>query len=105
MIKPMTSVELGGVIFNTSDLCIITQWGNDELNLFNSNRMRIDKIYSNHLGDIKMHLFDDRFKRPYGTVIVYTSVPEPHKVITKLKRLNIHHETNERIQRNAIPSH
>lgn len=89
MPNTMKSVELNNTVFNVGDLCIITEGGNHELNLFNSNRMRIDKIYSNPLGDIKMHLFDDRFKTPYGTVIVYTSISKPHLIVTKLKKLNI----------------
>lgn len=89
MSNTMNSVELDGVVFNVGDLCIITEGGTNELNLFNSNRMRIDRIYSNHLGDIKISLFDDRFKKPYDTVIVYTSIPKPHQVVTKLKKLNI----------------
>lgn len=89
MPSTMNSIELDGAVFNVGDLCIITECDNDELNLFTSNRMRIDKIYSNHLGDIKMHLFDDRFKRPYGSVLVYTPIPKLYQVVTKLKKLNI----------------
>lgn len=89
MPNTMNSVELDGVTFNVADLCTITKGAIDEFDLFSSNRMRIDKIYSNYLGDIEMSLFDDRFKKPYGSVTVYTPIPRPYRVITKLKKLNI----------------